>query len=403
MRKLIISIVTLTLAVLSSTASASGSFAEAMTSGKAHLDFRYRFEGVDQDGKPEDAKASTLKTRLNYRSGTYKGISLFAEMDDVSYIGDSKFNNTRNGKPEYPTVADPKGTDVNQFYLDYKDDNFLGRLGRQRILLDNQRFVGGVGWRQNEQTYDSLSVNISAIPNSKLFYSYVDNVSRIFGPDKGSPAKDLESSNHIINYKYSSKDAGSVVAYAYLLDFNDAAALSSDTYGIRYTTSLALNDGWSVPIALEYARQEDAGDNPVSYSADYYLVSGGLKTPAVTASINYEVLGGDKNSPGEKFNTPLATLHAHQGWADKFLSTPNAGIEDIFFKISGKVLGTKATLVYHDFSAADGGADYGNELDISFAKKLSDHWGLLLKYASYSEDGYSADTDKLWLQVTAKF
>jgi hypothetical protein len=405
MRKILISAITATIALVGTNASAAESegFTDAMTSGKAHLDFRYRFEGVDQDGIPKDAKASTLRTRLNYRTGSYKGLSMFAEMDDVTFIGNSSFNSTRNGKTEYPVVADPKGTAINQFYFDYKNEDFLGRLGRQRILLDNQRFVGGVGWRQNEQTYDSVAFVVSAVPNSSIVYAYVDNVSRIFGPEKGSPAKSLSTSSHIFNYNYSTKEVGTIVGYAYLLDIDDAAAVSTDTIGVRYTNSFALNDGWSVPITLEYARQEDAGDNPVSYSANYYLVSGGLKTSAVTASINYEILGGDKNSPGKKFTTPLATLHAHQGWADKFLSTPDAGIEDVFFKVSGKVLGTKATLVYHDFSADDGGADYGNEIDVSIAKKFSDHWGLLLKYASYSEDGFATDTDKLWLQVTAKF
>jgi hypothetical protein len=403
MKKIIVPLLTGALAMSGSIANASESFTEAMTSGKAHLDFRYRFEGVDQDGIPKDAKASTLKTRLNYRTGSYKGLSMFAEMDDVSYIGNSDFNNTRNGKTDYPVVADPKGTDINQFYFDYKNDDFLGRLGRQRILLDNQRFVGGVGWRQNEQTYDSFAAIISAIPDSTLVYAYVDNVSRIFGPDKGSPAKDLSTSSHIINYNYSNKKLGTIVGYAYLLDIDDAVSLSSETYGVRYKTALPLNDGWSVPITLEYANQGDYGDNPVSYSANYYLISGGLKTPAVTVSVNYEVLGGDKNSPGKKFTTPLATLHAHQGWADKFLSTPDAGIEDMFFKVSGKLLGLKGMLVYHDFSADDGGADYGNELDLSLSKKFNDHWGLLLKYASYSSDGHATDTDKLWLQVTAKF
>tara|TARA_B100000959_G_scaffold47993_1_gene49252 strand:+ start:461 stop:1585 length:1125 start_codon:yes stop_codon:yes gene_type:complete len=374
-----------------------------MILGKAHLDFRYRYEDIDQDGKLKDASASTLKTRLNYRTGSYKDLSLFAEMDDVSYIGNSNFNNTRNGKTEYPTVADPKGTDINQFYIDYKNDNLLGRLGRQRILLDNQRFIGGVGWRQNEQTYDSISMSVSATPNNKFFYSYIENVSRLFGPEKGSPAKNLESSNHLLHYEYSNKEIGKIVGYGYFLDFDDAVSLSSDTLGVRYTNSLLLDDSWSVPIALEYARQEDAGENPVSYSANYYLISGGLKTPAITASINYEVLGGDKNSSGKKFNTPLATLHAHQGWADKFLSTPDAGIKDIFIKISGKVFGTKAMLVYHDFSAADGEENYGNELDISIAKKLSDHFSLLLKYASYSENSFSTDVNKVWFQVTTKF
>ena len=41
----------------------------------------------------------------------------------------------------------------------------------------------------------------------------------------------------------------------------------------------------------------------------------------------YEVLGADN---GVGFATPLATGHKFQGWADKFLTTPGDGIEDVY-------------------------------------------------------------------------
>jgi hypothetical protein len=159
----------------------------------------------------------------------------------------------------------------------------------------------------------------------------------------------------------------------------------------------------SIPLVLEYADQEDYGDSLRDYSADYYVIETGLNMPAVKFGIGYEVLGGNASTPGEQFITPLATLHKFQGWADKFLATPNAGIEDLYFSVKGKLFTTNVSVIYHDFSAEDGGADYGNEIDIAISKKFSDHWSVLLKYARYSEDGLFSDTDKLWLMVTAKF
>jgi Alginate export len=383
---------------------AATSFSDAMTSGTAHLIFRYRLENVDQDGLSRDATASTLRTRLNYKSASYNGINFFAELDDLSYIGDDDFNNTRNGKGGvYPVVADPDGTDVNQFYIDYKVEDALFRVGRQRINLDNQRFMGGVGWRQNEQTFDAATAIITGVADSVIFYSYVDNVSRIFGPDKGTPANKLNASNHVLNYKYSRDKFGTLVGYGYFLDFEDAPALSSRTVGLRYKNSFPLDSGWSIPLTLEYADQRDYGDNPSSYSANYYLLTTGVKTPVVGITFNYEVLSGNASAKGESFTTPLATLHAHQGWNDKFLNTPAAGIEDAYIKLSGNLFGTKAALIYHDFSAEDGNADYGNELDISIARKISDHWSILLKYSRYTEDGFSTDTSKTWVMVNAKF
>jgi hypothetical protein len=39
-----------------------------VTDGKVNFDFRYRYEFVDQDGIDKDANASTLRSRLSYRS-----------------------------------------------------------------------------------------------------------------------------------------------------------------------------------------------------------------------------------------------------------------------------------------------------------------------------------------------
>ena len=127
-----------------------------VTDGKASVDFRYRYEFVDQEGFDKDAKASTLRSRLTLASAPLNGFSALLEADDVRSVGSDDYNSTDNGNTQYPVVADPEGTDLNQAWLKYAAENAAGTLGRQRILHDNQRFVGGVAWRQNEQTYDGL-------------------------------------------------------------------------------------------------------------------------------------------------------------------------------------------------------------------------------------------------------
>ncbi len=382
---------------------AADTIGQAFTEGAGHLGFRYRYEGVDQDGKPRNANASTLRTRLNFRTADYKGVSLFAEADDVSYIGSTRFNNLRNGKIDYPVVADPNGTDINQFYFDVKGNDLLFRLGRQRINFDNQRFIGGVAWRQNEQTYDAATLIAKGIPDSVITYTYVDNVSRIFGPEKGIPAKDLDSNSHFLHYNYSTDGFGTLVGYGYFLDFKDSPALSNRTIGVRYVNTFDLEGSFSIPVVAEFATQDDYGDNPIGYSANYYLLSAGVKASVVKVTFNYEVLEGDNTSPGKRFTTPLSTLHAHQGWNDKFLTTPAAGIEDLYVSVGGNFVGVNAVVIYHDFSAQDGGASYGSEWDVALSKKFNDHYSALLKFSSYREDGFSTDTDKIWLMLTANF
>ena len=59
-------------------------FVDAVTGGKAHLEFRYRLESVDQDPFADDALASTLRSRLNYVTGDWHGFSAFVEADNVT-------------------------------------------------------------------------------------------------------------------------------------------------------------------------------------------------------------------------------------------------------------------------------------------------------------------------------
>ena len=83
----------------------------ALTSGKAHLDFRYRLESVDQDPFSRDATASTLRSRLNYQTGELRGFSAFVEADNVTVIGDDDaYNSTVNGVTNRPVIVDPEYT-----------------------------------------------------------------------------------------------------------------------------------------------------------------------------------------------------------------------------------------------------------------------------------------------------
>jgi len=168
---------TLSIALLGATLATSGSVTAAediatlWREGKPILDLRYRFEHVDQDNALDHANAQTLRTRVGFQSGKWYGLSALLEVDNVSRLGKEAYNDTRNGQNQYAVVADPDGSEVNQALLRY--DHALGSLvaGRQRINLDNQRFVGGVAWRQNEQTYDGLLGQLKPLDGLTLTYA----------------------------------------------------------------------------------------------------------------------------------------------------------------------------------------------------------------------------------------
>ena len=383
-------------------------FASAITSGKASISGRYRYEHVDQDNALKDANASTLRLRLNYRTGQWKGWSAFAEFDHVFHVLIDDFNSgggTSPNRGEYSVVADPKGSDLNQLYFDLDpNDDWKYRFGRQRILLDNQRFVGGVGWRQNEQTYDALTLNTGAIQKTKLSYSYLNRVRRIFG--QSVPAGKERLDGHLLNAKISFSDEFSLTPYLYSLDYADAVANSSLSVGARAAGNHPFGSGKFNWLA-EYARQSDTGDNPTNYDADYlHLTAAYAAGNGMILGLGYEILGAD-SSAGVAFSTPLATLHAFNGWADQFLSTPAAGLEDFYVSFKFKVAKWNLTAIYHDFSSDTGSFNYGDEIDLSGALKLSDRYSLLLKAALFSADSSSpltnVDTNKYWVMFTATY
>lgn len=391
--------------VATAQANAAPEYYSLFSEGKTSFDLRYRYELVDAAGASKDAKASTLRSRLTFQSGAFRGFSFVTEFDDVTTIGDDDYNSTANGNTQYPVVADPEGTEVNQAYLTFKSGDMAGNLGRQRILHGSQRFIGGVGWRQNEQTYDGLRAQGKTDFGLAFDYAYVYNVNRIFGPEDGPVQPgDHEGDSHFLRIDYSVTDDHSLSAFGYFLDIEDnedyAAGVtvgnSSDTYGLEYQGKFGPAE-----LKATYAMQSDAGESGLSYDADYFLLEAAYKVAGLKLSAGYEELGADN---GVGFKTPYATLHKFQGWADKFLATPPDGIQDLYFGIAGALGPVKLGAFYHDFEAESSSAAFGSEIDLVATWPATKNLTLQLKAASFESDDATrySDTDKVWFTVQFK-
>ncbi len=390
---------------ITSVESLSDMFAE----GTAYVDGRYRYEFVDQDDFTKDAKASTLRTRLGFETAKLHGIAAHLEVEDIQEIGNDNYNSTINGHTDRPVVADPDGTEINQAYLGYYNiPDTSVTFGRKHIVLDNHRFVGDVGWRQNNQTYDSATLTNTTIPDVTLFYSYILNVNRIFGDDSASG--DFNSDIHLFNAKFSGCPMGDFTTYAYLLDFeNDAPALSTTTFGGRFDGKYEVSEDANLLYDLEYAYQSDYEGNTSDYNVHYWHGEAGVSTLGLTVKGGFESLGSD-NGGTNAFTTPLATLHKWNGWADKFLTTPPTGLEDAYASVSYKVNGiheavddTALAVIYHSFSAEEGSADYGTEWDVDLTRKFLENYMFGVRYANYNTDGFATDTQKLIFTLAARF
>ncbi len=379
------------------------SFLDAFTKGKVNATFNYRFEYVDQDGIPQTGVASTLRTTLGYRTGAFKGFSGYLEFEDVSDIGakyqhnNKGFRSAWNGvtTPPRAVVADPAGTNIQQAYLDYDYGKSRARLGAQEIVLDDHRFIGNVGWRQHHQSFDAVLLTTEEVENATFYAAYVNKVKTI-------TRASIDTDTFILNGHYKFKDLGQLTVYDYYIDITTGPSLiSTNTIGIEFRGQREANKDWGYRYEAEFASQSDVSDNPMSISAVYYhLMAGGIYKK-IGLRVGYEVLGSDGGNVA--FQTPLATLHKFNGWADQFLSTPATGLQDLYIKLDGPLGPTKWALIYHTFTADNGGADYGTEFDgvITYKAKWGETFGL--KFAFYSADQFKTDKTVAWLWTGFKF
>jgi len=411
----------------------ASTLSEMFTLGKPLIHLRLRYEGADDETRREDSDAATLRTALGFRTASFHGIFGLAEFESVLAAGDYDDGGTNRGmSPRYSPIIDPEGAEINQAYvgIDALPKTVI-QIGRQSILdreAPFHRYLGNVLWRQNWQTHDAVGISNGSLPNTVLRFWYTWNINRIYGednPTRGFDDKGLDG--YLMNAVYTGLPLGKIEAYAYLLDFDRSRVPairsfypSTQTYGLRFDGKYAIDPKLDLLYIAEVAHQADFADNP-SGNIDQFFLWGSLGATykpggivqALTAKISHEHLGGDGGA--DRFTTPLATLHAFQGWADRFLNTPGDGIEDTYTTAIATIAGFNLMFDYHWFDSDNDDYSFGEEADVSLVKTFAVHYTAGLKYANYDADGnalnrarntaggQAADLERVWAWIEYKY
>ncbi|KQX26032.1 MULTISPECIES: hypothetical protein [unclassified Sphingomonas] len=374
------------------------------------VDARIRHEHVDQDGLADTADALTLRLRGGLQAGSGPWSALVEGQGTLAAV-DAYFDGL-HGAATRPLVADPQSIGLYRAQLRYKTKALAVTAGRQRIAIDDERFVGAVGFRDNGQTFDALRIEWSARPRLKVDVSYAWSVRSIWGIDgRGAKQQAVSGDNVFASVGYATP-VGTLSGFAYLVDQDEAAvqgfALSSQTYGARLAGSRPLGRTVKLTYQLGYARQSDWHRNPNDYRADYYLADATLDIAALKLDLGYEILGASHGAALTSFQTPLATGFKFQGWADKFLTTPPNGVRDLhagagygWKKVAGLDL-LSVQAAWHRFDSDRLDIHYGDEFDLMVTAKLG-RTTIGARYADYRAKRFAADTDKFWLQADWTF
>ncbi len=413
-------------------------FLDSIKEGKQMTNFRLRYENVNQEAyangkRLNTGEAFTLRSLIGWQTAPYKNFSIGAQITDVHEFNDD-FNDRRNNVPEhsrggragfgldkaqYPNIVDAGYTDINQLYVDWTGiKNTKLRLGRQQLNLDNVRFVGDIGFRQNMQVFDGVSVINKSIPDVELFAAHFDNVRQI-------TTKDRRGNIELLNAKYRISPSESVIGYGYLVDMDnlgqnggnptqgatvaqggnglgasqDTATTStattdasSKTFGLRLDGVRPINPDWKVLYTAEYAKQTDYRGGSDLIDAHYFKLGGGAAYGVWSVRFDHEKLSS--NDGKYAFQTPLGTNHLFQGWADQFLVTPRQGIEDSFVTVAGAIDKVKLYAEYHVFKSDEKfqsgavnkfGDKYGTEFDVSATYAFNNNLTGKLEYANFRE------------------
>ena len=368
---------------------------------------RLRLEVADEDAFSEDAVALTqlIRPALEFRAtprltALIEGEALFSIVDE--------FNDGTGNNPGLSLIPDPNGLELNRLQLQYEvtDQTFL-TVGRQKISIDDQRFIGPAAFRQNDQTFDAVGLSTRSFGSTTIQAGYFNRVNRVFGAD--NPFGRFRGDSFYVNVN-TPTPIGRVGAFHYAFDLGTSSPtpmsdiFSSQTSGVRLDGRFH-RDEFGLDWEASFARQTEFADNPNDYSANYWLLGlRGFAGPA-RLGVRFETFG----SNGEQaFQTPLGTLHRFQGAADVFVITPDQGLEDLEISASyslgrtGPFRNVTVGAQYHNFNAENGGLRFGDEVDFDIIVAYK-QFQVGFTAAYYEADTFATDTRRFFLSLTYRY
>jgi hypothetical protein len=393
---------------------------EAVRDGTLLLQVRPRYTWVDQDGQPDAAYWSSVRTTLGWQTLEYRGFSALAEVinvgrmasdngldykDGPAYSGDwgagwSWWSGMGYARGYYPLVQDPNVTDVNRLYLEYLAWGHSSvRAGRQTVRIDNQRFIGDYDFGQLPQALDGVTLDSRPLHGVRLLYGYYAHVRNAYDAN-------WDTSINAVNLQYELSPLLKVAGYGYFQNQRRTGSLtgfddnSNKIYGARAWGGWRIRDRVELLYSAELAEQRDLAGGDSRIDAGYQRYGAGLQVGPAYARVDWEQLGSNQGVYG--FQTPLGSTQLFTGRADLFATTPTVGLEDLRGTLGADIGPVRARLEFHSFRSDDRDWDLGHEWDVGVTWRIMRRLSASLDYADYQAGDAAAglrDTQKVWVTL----
>lgn len=370
-------------------------------------DLKIRYELADIDGFERSADAVTARLKSGFETQVAPKWHFLLEGEGILSLEGAR--QPASGPPigDAPIIADFQNAELNRFQL---STSIVPKtqltLGRQRVSLDDMRFVGLSDFRQSDVTFDAVRAQGRWLGPLQFDVSYIWKFNRRFGIKER--AGGLSSDSWLFNVSLPTP-IGQLTGFYYDIETDwvrnalpsqrfDAASVGFRLDGRWQRDNVGLT--WEASLADQEAQEPSSGE-----SLYYAMASVGGRLGDVSLTARYEALEGDGT---RAFETPYGMLHIFQGDADVFLRTPADGIVDRSVRLNWQIgswdwlRGLRFSAKYHHFEAERISTDYGDEIDLALSGVISStRWSI--EYARYNATGFGADTERLWLTVSRRF
>ena len=375
--------------------------AQQFAGGQAWIELRPRWNHIEESDLPRTARGGTVRAVAGWRSAPIAGLRVTLEGIHAGHWGDDAFNDDPADIPisPYPLLPDPRHTGVNRAYVEYAHEGWRARVGRQRVALDNQRWVSDNDFRQVPQLFDGATVEDAGLPGARLTAGYYGRVRSTSGE-----TDDIRLT--ILNAAWNPAPGHAVGAFAYFHDqpqtapFTGFADESYRVYGMRAEGTAARWATVDVPYTLELARQRPYAGGDARIDATYWRIGAGIATAQWTVRGDYEVRGSNDGRYG--LQVPLTDFYAFNGWTLHWFTAPREGLRDGW--ITGRWTLGRVTLYaeHHRFRSDHGRLDFGRETDAGVTWEVLPNAVLRLQHARYDR-GTGRDYPairKTWLTLS---
>ncbi|MBL8516770.1 MAG: alginate export family protein [Betaproteobacteria bacterium] len=381
-------------------------FADALRNGRFEAQVRPRLNRIHEARKPERADAVTARVIAGWKSAPFHGLRLAAELIHSDRIGPRRFNDNPREVSPYPLLPDPRFSGINQAWVDWSGEFANIRIGRQRLRLDNERFVSDNDFRQVPQMFTGAALRGRLGAEAEW---RAGRFTRLRG------TRGVESDIKLSFAQAAWNPAPGQALLGYLMWYEPppgggqtgATNNAHRVAGARWQGQVKTSGGGSWLYHLEAARQSAHAGGDSVISADYLRVGGGWAAGAARGEwvvrLDHEVKGSNTGRYG--LQTPLTDLYAYNGWALQFVTTPREGLRDTWITVKKPLGPVDVFGEVHRFRADAGGANLGRELDLGLIWRvpawLGDDARLIAQTARYRQPGN--DVTKLWVALDWRY